>query len=150
MEKNVNRVIRVCELWYVNRTDVVSVTKVSDKLVDITLDGSAEWVELPFTKGTATISEAATRDDGGKFYKQELMADISGEDEDMVEWSMLNDFKHVILKVVQNNGTKIYGDLNNPVKLYTEWNSENSSTTLKFTREATDRARWLNEETSGS
>lgn len=150
MEKNLNRVINVCEIYYALKDDIASVEISEDGKIDVAFNVAVEWEQIPFTPGSATISEKAVMKEGGRCYEQDFVADIPGEDEEMTSWTLDTDLRPVIMKLVQTNGTKIYGDTEYPVRLTSEWNSEKSSTTIRFNRDTMERARWLNEETSGS
>lgn len=150
MEKNEARVIRVCELWYSLVEDVDSVQVAVNDRVTVTLKTGKDWVSIPFTKGTGFVSERTTREAAGRTYDQELSVDVPGEDEEMVQWALENDLRPMVLKVVQNNGTKIYGDLVYPVRLKMTWSTETSSTLMSFARKAKERARWMEESESGS
>lgn len=143
MEKNTNRVIRICRLWYVWASDVESYGIANDNSVNVILKSGKLWNEILFTPGTGRIVERAVLDDAGRAYEQELSVDIPGEDEIMIEWASENDLRPIIIKVDQNNGTKIYGDLLNPVRLKITWNTETSSSGISFTRKSKDRGRWI-------
>lgn len=143
MEKNENRVIRICQLWYVWVDDVESYGVTNNNSVNVVLKNGKFWNEIPFTPGTGRILERAMSGEAGRSYDQEFSVDVPGEDTDMIDWAFDNDLRPVILKIVQNNGTKIYGDTLNPVRLKVTWNTETSSSGISFTRTSKDRGRWI-------
>ena len=150
MEKNAVRVIRICELYYSPVEDVQSISSSTYDRVVVTLKPGKTWEKLPLTAGTGTITERGVREMPGRSYEQEMACDIAGEGEQMVSWSHNHDFRPVIVKVVQNDGTKIYGDLVNPVRLRSTWSTETSSTTIGFSRKSKERGRFVDEDWSGS
>jgi len=143
MEKNENRVIGVCEVWYALAEDVTGVWDATDFGVTVALNEGADWEQIPIIAGTATITEKAVRRDAGRCYEQEFSAEVAGEDDVVPEWLDEIDNRPAIVKIVQTNGTKIYGNITSPVRLMCDWNTERSSVVVGFSRDTTERARWL-------
>lgn len=150
MEKNENRVVTVCEAYYAFTENVDSIVKSAGFGVTVLLNTGVEWEKIPFTEGTASVKEKAVRRQAGRCYEQEFIADLAGEDVDTTEWMDEIDGRPAVVKIVQTNGTKIFGDTENPVRLLCDWGSDNGGATIGFTRDAVEKARWLTEDESGS
>lgn len=151
MEKNENRVINVCEAYYALVENVTSTTKVSGYKMAVVLDGGVTWEQIPFSPGTGVVSEKAVRKNAGICFEQSFQAEIAGEDDVIPEWLGEIDGRPCVLKIVQSNGTKIYGSVTYPVRLMCEWGTEKSSVTIGFSANSTERARWYDEsDDSGS
>jgi hypothetical protein len=150
MNKNENRNIYVCEAWYVLKESVIGIEHTPYYSVRIIFASGSPWIPIPFTPGTAKFVENLLISEGGNSIKQEFTCEIPGEDAAMPLWAMENNTRPVIMKIIFNNGAKICGDLEYPIKLMSDWDSSASSTKLSFSRSAIERARWLNSETSGS
>jgi len=142
MDMNELRVVRIDEVWYVPISDVQSLGYVLGKAV-VTLKNNTEWLRMYFTPGTAMLEESHS--DEGKVwsYAQRFGASIPGEDVDNTEWIDDYNNKPVLIKLVQNNGTKLLGSLDIPCRMKITWSLSESGHAIRVDRKSKERARWM-------
>jgi len=136
------RVVRIDEIWYVPISDVSSVGNVSGDVV-VSLKNDKNWTQIYFTPGSVNFEEAYS--DEGRIWciAQRLTFTVPGEDKESTDWVDEYNNRPVLIKLVQNNGSKLLGAMDPPCRMRISSSLSESGFTVRVERKSKEKARWL-------
>lgn len=134
--------MEVIKVSYVKPSNVSSISdNLLDKKASLVFSAGNTWILFPFTIGSIEFSEQLERGKRGKVYLQKFKASLPGKDRSSQLFVHGISSVPVLLKLDLQDGTSLLvGTLEVPVRLLTNFSSNDNEVLFLFERESVSMA----------
>ena len=135
ISKNTNLAQKICDVYYTPLKYVNDIT-VSNNIYNVIFTSGKTWNKFPFTIGSAKYKEIHKHKSAGEIFSQELKIFFPGDDDsNSYNFDTIIDVPMLIKIVYTSKQTKLFGTIQNPVKMFQTLNVGNTTgSTFSFKR----------------
>jgi len=147
LDKNSNLTPIPCKVQYQFAKNINSISRGSSKFHRVvSFNNDLTWLDFYHSPASLSFSEPFSKVKAGNLYQPKLGLKYPGEDDDTLSEIENLTGQGLIIKITWGNGKeKIIGDLNNPVKIHNDYDSDSSATayTIYIDHQSSHRSFWL-------